>query len=95
LFGYSGTMRAWFEGYPLQPALLSTTADVVLAISDAIQQTLGPTRPYPLARRAAGMLLAGLIEHFPNEAVGAARTPTDHQIVQAQAAFIERTILPN
>jgi AcrR family transcriptional regulator len=91
---YSGTMRAWFEGYPLEPALLSTTADVVLAISDAIQQTFGPTRPYPLARRAAGMLLAGLIEHFPNEAVGAARTPTDHQIIEAQAAFIERVILP-
>jgi AcrR family transcriptional regulator len=91
---YSGTMRAWFEGYPLEPMLLSTTADVVLAISDAIQQIFGPPRPYPLARRAAGMLLAGLIEHFPNEVAGVEREPSKREIVDAQAAFIERVILP-
>jgi AcrR family transcriptional regulator len=92
---YSGTMRAWFEGYPLEPALLSTTADVVVAVSEAIQQIFGPSRPYPLARRAAGMLLSGLIENFPNEAVGASREPSARQIIEAEAAFIERVILPD
>jgi len=91
---YSGTLRLWFEGYPLGPELLSTTADVVIAISDAIQQTFGPSRPYPLARRTAGMLLAGLIEDFPNEVVGATRAPSDREIVETQASFIERVILP-
>jgi pheromone shutdown protein TraB len=41
----------------------------------------------------AGMLFAGLLEHFPNEATGCVHEPTDDQLIAAQAQFLRRVLL--
>jgi AcrR family transcriptional regulator len=91
---YSGVLRAWTEGFPIDPAVLAPAADVVRAMSAAITATFGPRRPYPLDRRAAGMLLSGLLEHFPNEGHGSKYEPDDETLVELQALFIERVLVP-
>lgn len=91
---YAGVMRAWTEGFPIDPALMVGAAETVEAMSTAIASTFGPQRAYPLDRRAAGMLLSSLLENFPNEGRGGVHEPTDDQIVEAQAHFIERVLLP-
>ena len=40
------------------------------------------------------MLLAGLLEHFPNEGAGSAYELSEDEIVEAQALFIERVVFP-
>lgn len=92
---YTGVLRAWTEGFPIDETLLVPAADVVAAMGQAITATFGPRRPYPLDRRAAGMLFAGLLEHFPNEGTGAKHEPTDEQIIETQACFIERVLFPD
>jgi methyltransferase (TIGR00027 family) len=91
---YAGVMRAWTEGLPIDPVLLAPAADVVRSLSHAVAACFGPTRPYPLHRRAAGILLAGLLEHFPNEGAGSKHEPTDEQVVAAQAQFLDRVLFP-
>jgi AcrR family transcriptional regulator len=90
---YSGVMRAWTEGFPISPQVLAPCSDVVAAMSRAIMAAFGPPRRYPFERRAAGMLFAGLLEHFPNEATGCVHEPTDDQLVAAQAQFLRRVVL--
>lgn len=90
---YSGVMRAWTEGFPISPQVLAPCSDVVVAMSRAIMATFGPPRRYPFERRAAGMLFAGLLEHFPNEATGCVHEPTDDQLIGAQAQFLRRVLL--
>ena len=87
-------LRAWTEGFPIDVNLLAPAFDVVVKISDAIAAVFGPPRPYPLKRRAGGMLLSSLLEHFPNEGIGTESEPSDAVIVETQARFIERVILP-
>ncbi len=91
---YAGVMRSWTEGLPIDPALLVGAAETVEALSNAIEATFGPARGYPLDRRAAGMLMTSLLENVPNQGAGARLAPTDGEIVEAQALFIERVILP-
>lgn len=91
---YAGVMRAWTEGFPIEPALLAPAADVVRSMSEAITATFGPPRPYPLDRRAAGMLFSGLLEHFPNEGAGSRHEQSDSEIVETQALFVERVLVP-
>jgi len=90
---YAGVMRSWTEGLPIDPMLLVGAADTVAALSKAIEATFGPTRVYPLDRRAGGMLLSSLLENVPNESANARHPPTDDAIVEVQARFIERVIL--
>jgi AcrR family transcriptional regulator len=90
---YTGVTRSWTEGLPIDPALLVGAAEVVEAIGAAIRAIFGPERDYPLDRRAGGMLLSSLLEHVPNEGKGAKRQPTEMQIIEAQAVFIERVLL--
>ena len=90
---YTGVLRAWTEGFPIDVNLLAPAFDVVVKISDAIAAVFGPPRPYPLKRRAGGMLLSSLLEHFPNEGIGTESEPSDAVIVETQAKFIERVIL--
>jgi len=90
---YAGVLRAWTEGFPIDPAVLAPAADVVRALSVAITATFGERRPYPLDRRAAGMLLSALLEHFPNEGLGSKYEPDDRTIVETQALFVERVML--
>lgn len=92
---YAGVMRTWTEGFPVDPALLAGAADVVAAMSGAVEATFGPPRPYPLDRRAAGMLLSALLEHVPNEASGSNHDPSDERIVEEQQRFIERVLFPS
>lgn len=91
---YAGVMRTWTEGVPVDSALLAGAADVVAAMSGAVEATFGPPRPYPLDRRAAGMLLSALLEHAPNEGAGSTYEPSDEQIVEEQQRFIERVLFP-
>lgn len=91
---YAGVLRAWTEGFPIDVNLLAPAFDVVVTVSDAIAAIFGPPRPYPLKRRAGGMLLSALLEHFPNEGIGTESEPSDAVIVETQAKFIERVILP-
>ena len=91
---YTGVLRVWTEGFPIEPALLDPAADVVRAMSEAITATFGPPRPYPLDRRAAGMLFSGLLEHFPNEGSGSKYEPNENAIVEIQALFVERVLVP-
>ncbi len=91
---YAGVLRAWTEGFPIEPALLAPAADVVDAIGQAIRATFGPRRPYPLDRRAAGMLFAGLVEQFPNEGKGSHYELDREQVIETQALFVERVLLP-
>ncbi|MDO8361520.1 MAG: TetR/AcrR family transcriptional regulator [Actinomycetota bacterium] len=90
---YSGVLRAWTEGFPIEPAVLAPCRETVTAMSIAIIGLFGPMRSYPFDRRAGGMLLAGLLEHFPNEGKGSEHEPTPEQLVEAQALFIERVLL--
>lgn len=90
---YAGVMRAWTEGFPIDPVVLAPAADVVAAMGSAIRNTFGERRPYPLDRRAMGMLFAALLEHFPNEGVGSRYEPSDDGIIDAQIRFIERVLL--
>jgi AcrR family transcriptional regulator len=90
---YTGVLRAWTEGFPIDPNLLAPAFDVVVKISDAVAKIFGPPRPYPLKRRAGGMLLAALLEHFPNEGIGTQVEPSDAVIVETEALFIERVFL--
>lgn len=90
---YGGVLRTWTEGYPIDPPLLAAVADVVGAMSRAIVVTFGPPRPYPLDRRAAGMLLASALEQFPHEGAGSTYELSDETIVETQALFLERTLL--
>jgi AcrR family transcriptional regulator len=90
---YSGVLRAWTEGFPIDPMLLGPAADVVAAMTSAVTAAFGPPRPYPLDGRAAVMLVAALLEHFPHEGAGSRYEPSDDDIVEAQAHFVERAIL--
>jgi len=90
---YAGVTRAWTEQFPVEAAVLAPAADVVGSITKAVGATFGPARSYPLGRGAAEMMLVGLLEHFPTESIGAKHEPTDEQIIEAQARFIERVIL--
>ena len=92
---YAGVMRSWTEGLPIDPTLMVGAAGIVDAMSGAIAATFGPVRPYPLDRRAAGMLLSSLLQHVPNEAVGASHQPADDALIEAQATFIERVVFPD
>jgi AcrR family transcriptional regulator len=92
---YAGVLRAWTEGFPIEATVLAPAADVVEALNTAVRKTFGPRRPYPLDRRAAGMLLAGLLEYFPHEGAGSAYELSEEQIVEAQALFIERVLFPS
>jgi hypothetical protein len=49
-------------------------------------------RPYPLIRRATGLMLAALLEQFPNEGVGSKYELSDETIVEMQALFLERVL---
>jgi AcrR family transcriptional regulator len=91
---YAGVMRSWTEGLPIDPELLVGAADTVAALSKAIEATFGPTRVYPIDRRAGGMLMSSLLENVPNQSANARRPPTDDDIIEAQARFIERVIFP-
>ena len=90
---YTGVLRAWTEGFPIDPNLLAPAFDVVVKVSDAIATIFGPPRAYPLKRRAGGMLLSALLEHFPNEGIGTQSEPSAEVIVETEALFIERVIL--
>lgn len=92
---YAGVLRAWTEGFPIDPAVLAPAADVVGAMGEAMSAIFGPPRDIPLDRRAAGMLLAGLLEHFPNEGLGTRLEPSPEDIVETQARFVERVIYPS
>lgn len=92
---YAGVMRSWTEGLPVDPTLMVGAVDIVAAMSGAVAATFGPERPYPLDRRAAGMLLSSLLEHVPNEGAGARHEPSDDALIEAQATFIERVIFPD
>ena len=90
---YAGVLRAWTEGFPIDASVLAPAADVVSALGDAVAGTFGPKRSYALDRRAAVMMLAGLLEHFPNEGAGSSYEPTDDDIIETQAAFVQRVLL--
>jgi AcrR family transcriptional regulator len=90
---YSGVLRAWTEAVPIAAALLAPAADVVAAMSAAMQSLFGPERAYPLERRAAGLMLAGLLEHFPTEGSGTRDEPSPETVVETQAVFVERVLL--
>ena len=90
---YTGVMRAWTEGLPIDPKVLVPCREVVADMSAAVRDLYGPTRSYALDRRAVGVMLAALLEHFPNEGKGTRFEPSAQQIVEAQALFIERVIL--
>ena len=92
---YAGVMRSWTEAYPIDPALMVGAAEVVDAMSHAVEGTFGPRRDYPLDRRAGGLLLSSLLEHVPNQGVGTLHDPTDDDLIEAQALFIERVIFAN
>jgi AcrR family transcriptional regulator len=90
---YAGVMRAWTEGFPIDPQVLVPCRDTVVDVGLALRSLFGPRRTYALDRRAAGMMLAALLEQFPNEGKGTPFEPSADQIVDAQALFIERVLL--
>jgi hypothetical protein len=40
------------------------------------------------------MLFSGLLEHFPDEGRGTSHQPSNDLLVETQALFIERALLP-
>lgn len=90
---YSGVLRAWTEGFPIEPAVLAQSRIIVTAIGASVRALFGPRREYTLDRRAAGVMLAGMLEHYPNEAAGTTYQPTREELVEAEALFIERVLL--
>ena len=90
---YAGVLRAWTEGFPIEAQVLAPCRTVMIDLSSALRKLFGPPRDYGLDRRAGGMMLAALLEHFPNEGKGTSFEPSADQIVQAQALFIQRVLL--
>ena len=90
---YAGVLRAWTEGFPIDPQVLAPCRTVMIDLSSALRELFGPPRDYGLDRRAGGMMLAALLEHFPDEGKGTSFEPSADQIVQAQALFINRVLL--
>lgn len=90
---YGGVLRVWMEGFPAHTAVLAANREVISEIGAAVRALFGPERPYALDRRAAGVMMTALLEHYPSQGRGTVYQPTDEQIVRVQAAFVERVIL--
>ncbi len=90
---YSGVLRAWAEGTPDTPAVMACNRVVVTELAATVRALFGPKRPFTLDRRAAGMMMSILLEHFPNEAKGTAYQPNPDELVETEARFIERVLL--
>lgn len=90
---YSGVMRAWTEGFPVDPTVLGPCRDTIIDIGAAVRETFGPRRSYPMQRRAVGMMFAGLLEQFPNEGRDTKYEWAADEIVRAQALFVQRVLL--
>jgi AcrR family transcriptional regulator len=92
--GSAGVLRAWTEGFPVDPVVLAPSAAVVAALDRAARATFGPPRRYALHPRASVPLLNGALVGLPNQVAGTSAEPDDTTIVEAQARFIERVLLP-
>jgi len=90
---YAGVLRVWTEGSPVDPRVLAPCRDTVIGLGAALRNLFGNHQTYGLSRRAAGVMVAALLEHFPNEGKGTTIDPTPDQIVETQAMFIERVLL--
>ena len=90
---YSGVLRAWTEGFPVDPAVLAPSRVIVNELGGAVRELFGPPRDYRLSRRATGIMLAALLEHYPNEGKGTEYQPTPDVLIETQARFIERVLL--
>jgi len=86
-------LRVWTEGSPVDPRVLAPCRDTVIGLGAALRNLFGNHQTYGLSRRAAGVMVAALLEHFPNEGKGTTIDPTPDQIVETQAMFIERVLL--
>ena len=91
---YTGVMRAWVEASPRDRVVLLGAAWVSRAIDAAVVDVFGPSRRYPLSSRATSILFTALLEHFPNEGIGTVYAMSDAAIVDAQARFVRRVIVP-
>ena len=90
---YNGVLRAWTEKFPVETAVLAPSRVIVNAMGGAVRAMFGPPRDYRLSRRATGIMLAALLEHYPNEGKGTEYQPTPEELVETQARFIERVLL--
>jgi AcrR family transcriptional regulator len=88
---YSAVLRAWLEQQPYDPAVLAPYAGVRLQLRGTVAAMLSNA---PADKRldleAAAMMFAALLERFPEESTGTRFTPTDAQIIEAEALFFER-----
>ncbi len=89
---YSGVVRVFTEAFPLDEGVLAAAADLVAQMARTVQATFGPVRPYPVIRRATGLMMAALLEQFPNEGVGSKYELSDETIIEMQALFLERVL---
>jgi AcrR family transcriptional regulator len=91
---YGGVLKAWAEGASVDPRALAPAGDVIDALTTAVATLFGPRRSYALGRTATSIMLSASLEHFPNEGVGSKYEPDDDQLIEAQAAFVERVVFP-
>lgn len=89
---YAGVVRVFTEAFPLDDGVLAAAADLIAQMARSVQATFGPVRPYPLIRRATGLMTAALLEEFPNEGVASKFELSDDTIVEMQALFLERVL---
>lgn len=90
---YSGVLRAWTEGVPVEASVLAPSRIIINELGAAVRALFGPPRDYPLSRRATGVMLAALLEHYPTEGKGTEYEPTVDDLIETQARFIERVLL--
>ncbi|MDO8389494.1 MAG: TetR/AcrR family transcriptional regulator [Actinomycetota bacterium] len=90
---YGGVLRSWTEGFPVDQAVLAPSRVIITQLGASVRAMFGPKRDYTLSRRATGVMLAAMLENYPNEARGTSQQPPLHQLIEIEALFIERVLL--
>ena len=90
---YGGVLRTWTEGFPVEPSVLAPSRVIITELGASIRSLFGSPREYTLSRRAVGVMLAAMLEHYPNEGRGTNYQPTLDEMVEVEALFIERVLL--
>lgn len=91
---YSAVLRAWTERQPDEPAIMGPNYEIVAMLTASVTELLAQSgRTDRLDIGATTMILAALLERFPEESAGTRYQLSEDEVVEAQAVFIERVLL--
>ena len=91
---YSAVLRAWTERQPDEPAIMDANYEIVATLTSSVTKLLALSgRTERLDVGATTMMLAALLERFPEESAGTRYQLSEAEVVEAQAVFIERVLM--